>query len=156
LNYPGYVRSVRKLKDAMSKTKVVGGKRRFESALRGEVIVTTSGMLDGGPVLRYIERLRDDPHSAILLTGYQVEGTNGRRLVDEGVIDLYGVDIKPKCELVQFDFSAHAGHNDLVKFVEGCDPEKVILMHGDNRQELAKDLEGVECIMPQEGQWIEL
>jgi len=35
-------------------------------------------MLNGGPVLYYLSRLYKDPKSKILLTGYQVEGTNGR------------------------------------------------------------------------------
>jgi len=154
--HSGFVRSVRKLHDAMDKANVVSGRRGLERALKGDVIVTTSGMLDGGPVLSVIERLRDDPRSAILLTGYQVEGTNGRQLVEQGTIDLYGVKIRPKCELQKFDFSAHAGHDDLVRFVEACDPEKVVLMHGDNRQILADALEGRECILPQEGEWVTL
>ncbi len=155
-NHPGYVRSVRRLQDAMSKVKIIGGKRGFEAACKSDVVVTTSGMLDGGPVLRFIERLRSDTRSAILLTGFQVEGTNGRRLVEEGVIDLYGVEIRPQCKVHQFDFSAHAGHDDLVQFVEKCDPEKVVLMHGENRQVLADALEGRECVLPMEGEWTSL
>src|SRR5437773_430902 len=81
---PEYVRSVKALRKAMNRTRVVRKPRDSEMALRGEVIVTTSGMLDGGPVLRYLEAIREDPRSAVLLTGYQVEGTKGRRLVDEG------------------------------------------------------------------------
>src|SRR6266540_714173 len=150
---PEYVRSVKALRKAMNRVRVVRGPRDSQLALRGEVIVTTSGMLDGGPVLRYLEEIREDPRSAVLLTGYQVEGTNGRRLVDEGVIDLYGVTVDIKCEWQKFDFSAHAGHDDLVRFIEGCDPQRVVLMHGENRQILADALEGREVLLPQEGQW---
>src|SRR2546428_623312 len=137
----------------VNRTDVVRNHREGELALRGEVIVTTSGMLDGGPVLRYLEVIREDPRSAVLLTGYQVEGTNGRRLVEEGVIDLYGVTVDIKCEWQKFDFSAHAGHDDLIRFIEGCDPQRVVLMHGENRQILADALEGREVLLPQEGQW---
>jgi len=118
--------------------------------------VTTSGMLDGGPVIRYLEAVRDDPRSAILLTGYQVEGSNGRRLMDEGVIELAGADVKVRCEWQKFDFSAHAGHDDLVRFIEGCDPQRVVLMHGDHREALAEALEGREVLLPVEGQWYSL
>jgi len=104
-------------------------------------------------VLRYLEVIREDPRSAVLLTGYQVEGTNGRRLVEEGVIDLYGVTVDIKCEWQKFDFSAHAGHDDLIRFIEACDPQRVVLMHGENRQILADALEGREVLLPQEGQW---
>src|SRR2546428_782048 len=93
------------------------------------------------------------PSFAVRRTGYQVEGTNGRRLVEEGVIDLYGVTVDIKCEWQKFDFSAHAGHDDLIRFIEGCDPQRVVLMHGKNRQILADALEGREVLLPQEGQW---
>ncbi|HLE53683.1 MAG TPA: MBL fold metallo-hydrolase, partial [Thermoplasmata archaeon] len=132
---------------------VVRNPKERDLALKGEVIVTTSGMLDGGPVLRYLEAIREDPKSAILLTGYQVEGTNGRRLVDEGVIDLWGVDVDINIEWQKFDFSAHAGHDDLVRFIEACDPQRVVLMHGENRELLAEALDGREVMLPQEGQW---
>jgi putative mRNA 3-end processing factor len=153
---PEYVRSVKKLRQAMHRVNVVRGPRDSELAMKGEVIVTTSGMLDGGPVLRYLDAVREDPRSAVLLTGYQVEGTNGRRLVDEGVIDLYGVTVEIKCEWQKFDFSAHAGHDELLRFIDGCDPQRVVLMHGENRQILADALDGREVQLPQEGKWYSL
>ena len=153
VDHPEYIRSVKRLRQAMNRVRVVRNPRDGQHALQGDVIVTTSGMLDGGPVLRYLEKIREDPKSAVLLTGYQVEGTNGRRLVEEGVIDLYGVTVDIKCEWQKFDFSAHAGHDDLVRFIEGCDPQRVVLMHGENRQILADALEGREVILPLEGQW---
>jgi len=153
VQHPEYVRSVKKLRHAMNHVRVVRNPKERDLALKGEVIVTTSGMLDGGPVLRYLEAIREDSKSAILLTGYQVEGTNGRRLVDEGVIDLWGVDVDIKIEWQKFDFSAHAGHDDLVRFIEACDPQRVVLMHGENRELLAEALDGREVMLPQEGQW---
>src|SRR6266487_5493897 len=80
IEHPEYLRSVKALRKAMNRVRVVRGRRDSQFALRGDVIVTTSGMLDGGPVLRYIEEIREDPRSAILLKGYQEEGTKGRRL----------------------------------------------------------------------------
>lgn len=153
VQHPEYIRSVKKLRQAMNHVNVVRNPKERDLALKGEVIVTTSGMLDGGPVLRYLEAIREDSKSAILLTGYQVEGTNGRRLVDEGVIDLWGVDVDVRIEWQKFDFSAHAGHDDLVRFVEACDPQRVVLMHGDNREILGEALEGREVVLPKEGQW---
>lgn len=155
LDYPEYLRSAKKLRHAMDKVRI-RTERGGREALQGDVIVTTSGMLDGGPVLRYIEAIRNDPRSAILLTGFQVEGTNGRRLVDEGAIEIKGATVRPKCEWQKFDFSAHAGHDDLVRFIEACDPQRVVLMHGDNRELLAEALEGREVLLPVEGQWYTL
>ena len=156
LDSPEYLRSAKKLKQALGKVRVVRTERGRGEAQEGDVIVTTSGMMDGGPVLRYVDAIRDDPRSAILLTGFQVEGTNGRRLMDEGTLEIQGATIRPKCEWQKFDFSAHAGHDDLVRFVEACDPRRVVLMHGDNREALAQALEGRDVLLPVEGQWYSL
>jgi putative mRNA 3-end processing factor len=153
VEHPEYIRSAKKLRQAMHRVKVVDSPRARELALRGEVIVCTSGMLDGGPVLHYLDAIREDPKSAILLTGYQVEGTNGRKLVDTGSVDLYGVGVDIKIEWQKFDFSAHAGHDELIRFIEGCDPQRVVLMHGEQRELLAEALEGREVLLPLEGQW---
>jgi putative mRNA 3-end processing factor len=115
-------------------------------------------MLDGGPVVSYVDRIRDDPKSAILLTGYQVEGSNGRKLLETGSMEFQGVSERVRCEVLKYDFSAHAGHNDLVTFARGCAPEKIVLMHGDHRELLAEDLrmDGFEVILPKNGQKFEL
>jgi putative mRNA 3-end processing factor len=156
LDHPEYLRNAKKLRDAMNRVRVVRSQRGALQALDADVIVTTSGMLDGGPIIRYLQAVRDDPRSAILLTGYQVEGSNGRRLMDEGVVELDGTDVKVRCEWQKFDFSAHAGHDDLVRFIDGCDPKRVVLMHGDHREALAEVLEGREVVLPVEGQWYPL
>jgi len=156
LDHPEYLRNAKKLRDAMNRVRVVRSQRGALQALEADVIVTTSGMLDGGPIIRYLQAVRDDPRSAILLTGYQVEGSNGRRLMDEGIVELDGTDVKVRCEWQKFDFSAHAGHDDLVRFIDGCDPKRVVLMHGDHREALAEALDGREVVLPVEGQWYPL
>ena len=152
IEHPEYLRSAKHLRRAIGRARIVDGPRARALALQGDVIVCTSGMLDGGPVLHYLDRLREDLRNAILLTGYQVEGTNGRKLVDTGMLELYGVDVEIKLEWQKFDFSAHAGHDDLLRFIEGCDPRRVVLMHGENREILADALEGREVVLPKEGE----
>ncbi len=109
--------------------------------------------MDGGPVLFYLDRLKEDSRNGVLLTGYQVEGTNGRSLLESGTIDVRGVTSNIDCEVEYFDFSAHAGHDELVEFVDRCDPSTVVLMHGDAREALAEALEGRRCLLPDEGRW---
>jgi putative mRNA 3-end processing factor len=141
LDYPEYLRSAPRLKRSLGKMKVIHSSEDRKKAIKGEVILTTSGMLDGGPVLWYINKMKDDPRSAILLTGYQVEGTNGRNLLENGIVNIRGVNQKVNCEINYFDFSAHAGHSELVKFVRDCHPEEVIIFHSDNADPLAKEIE---------------
>jgi putative mRNA 3-end processing factor len=118
----------------------------------GEVIVTTGGMLDGGPVLYYIGELYRDERSSIYLTGFQVEGSNGRRLLDEGTLLVDDTVVHPACEVIKFDFSAHAGHSDLVRVAKESRAEKVVLMHGDHREALRDALEGFsQVVLPENG-----
>jgi putative mRNA 3-end processing factor len=154
LRYPEFVKSAKRLRHAFRRTREVRNVHARSRALKGDVILTTSGMLDGGPVVSYIDSIRDDPKSAILLTGYQVEGCNGRKLLETGTMDFRGVTERVQCEVLKYDFSAHAGHDELMAFAKGCEPEKIVLMHGDQREILAGDLraEGFEVLLPRNGE----
>ena len=97
------------------------------------IIVTTAGMLSGGPIMHYLGRLHKDSASSILLTGYQVEGTNGRLMMEEGyLIDPYKEKkLVVDMEKYRFDFSAHAGRHSLEKMVKKVNPDAAIVVHGD-------------------------
>jgi putative mRNA 3-end processing factor len=156
LKYSGYLRNPKGLRRAIENTKVVLSRTSRKRAMReAEVIIATSGMLDGGPVLEYIKNLNTEKN-AILLTGYQVVGSNGRRLLEQKKLDFYGVKQEIKCETLYFDFSAHCGHKELLEFIKGCSPEKVIIYHSDNREALANALTGYEVYLPKNGELIEL
>lgn len=157
-NMPNYLRSPERLDDAVSQIRMVRNPGDRQSLSQSaQVIITTSGMLDGGPVLEYISAKKNDKNSAVLITGFQVEGTNGRLLMDTGELKFGDQKAKIQCELGFYDFSAHADHNELIKFIKACDPQDVILCHGDNRIVLANDLkdDGFKVHMPKEGQQME-
>jgi len=153
LSAPEYLADSRRFRRALEGVRVIESPGDRKRALRdAEVIVTTGGMLDGGPVLYYVGELYRDPKSSIFLTGYQVEGSNGRQLLDEGTLTIDETTIRPECEIEKFDFSAHAGHSDLVKFIERTRAETVVLMHGDHRELLQKALpESVRVLLPDNG-----
>jgi len=152
LDNPEFLRDRRKLQDVLSNHQLQFVKNQFqrESALDGEVIITTSGMLQGGPILSYIRKVKDDPKSAVLLTGYQVEGTNGRNVLERQSIMLDNQLHRLNCEVEYYDFSAHAGHDELLGFVEACDPDRVVLFHSQDRSFLAEDIRatGKEVLTP--------
>lgn len=159
--YPEYLRNPDLLDRAFERATQVKNHLR-ESVLGGEpaVIVTTAGMLNGGPVLYYLSRLYNDPGSKILLTGYQVEGTNGRLALEHRMIETRGGDIlslKPAIE--QYDFSAHCGGDrELKQLVKDfCDKgtERVFVMHGGEKTEafaewISEEI-GVEAYAPANG-----
>ncbi len=144
--HPQFLADAGRYERAIGDIKYVRGQRGRSIAMKeADVIITTSGMLEGGPILYYADKIRNDRNSGIALTGYQVRGTNGRRLMDEGHLDMDphdpGHQIKEiHCRVEHFDFSAHAGHQDMVEFAKATGADDVVLFHGDNREALVEDL----------------
>jgi putative mRNA 3-end processing factor len=151
---PESLRDARRFQNALEGIHIVEHPGQRRHALReADVIVTTGGMLDGGPVLFYLGEMYRDPHHAIFLTGYQVEGSNGRQLVEQGTVTIDGVTIRPACAVESFDFSSHAGHTELVEFARSTRAKEIILMHGDRREDLARSLrEFAEVRTPENGE----
>lgn len=137
-----YLRSPRELQQALEDMQLVRNPAQREKAKEADVLITTSGMLEGGPAMFYLEHRKDDPKSAVFFTGYQVPGSGGRSLLDTGSIDLQGGGAltKVRCEVRSFDFSGHAGHSEIVEFARRCSPEHVVLFHSDDRRLLAEAL----------------
>ena len=149
LDYPEYIRNAKSLKAAKRTFNEIRNNASRKKAVEGQIIVTTGGMLDGGPVLTYLRTLKDNPKNAILLVGYQAEDTNGRMLMEQGCINLDGEVVKVACEVQKFDFSAHAGHDQIVQFIRECDPENVVIMHSETRELFLPDLEDYNVILPE-------
>lgn len=156
LDYPEYLRDVKRLKSAKRNFNTVKNTRMRAQAAKGQIIVTTGGMLDGGPVLGYIDRVKNDPNSAILLVGFQAEDTNGRMLLEQRSMVIDGEAYKIECEIQRYDFSAHADHSEIVDFVKRCDPENVVIMHSETRDLFLPDLQDYNVILPSPDEVFEL
>ncbi len=105
---------------------------RERVASKQGIFVTTSGMLQGGPVMSYLKRMWHDEKNAIFLSGYQCKRTNGRHLLDDGYVYIDGWKTDVKCEVEKFDFSGHADRRALKKYIKAINPKAVIFQHGDN------------------------
>ena len=125
------------------------------------VIVSSSGMLAGGPSVAYARALAGRPDNAILLTGYQDEESPGRRLQEmaqrgSGTLRLGKDKVDVQCKLATYSLSAHADTGQLVSFVETLDPAQVFLVHGDEsaRTSLSEALRarGRRVRLPRAGQ----
>jgi len=106
------------------------------STEEASVIVTTSGMLTGGPVVRYLKKLGKDPKNKLILVGYQAEGTNGRALLEgEKELTFDGSKVQINMTVENYSLSAHADRQQLMKFVSKINGLKnVFVMHGDPRK----------------------
>jgi len=108
-------------------------KTREDVLKEPSIIVTTSGMLSGGPVLFYLEKLGADPRNTMIFVGYQAEGTAGSRvLAGERKIQTRDGEIKLNLRVESVRLSAHADFNELIQFVKSCRGlKRVFLMHGE-------------------------
>ena len=152
LEHPESLRDPAKLQDAWKWCKKVSSKSDKKKALNADCIVSTSGMLDGGPSIWYLNRLRMDPRNAVLLTGYQARGSGGRMLLDEKQVPIWNKNTPIELDVHQFSFSTHAGHSEIVNFAEKCEAETVVVYHTDAnhaRPPLVQDLEAAGHIVHQ-------
>ena len=116
------------------------------------IIIATSGMLNGGPVIEYLKGMAPNKNNTLLFVGYQAEGTLGSR-IQKGWRDLpvynqktgrnVTVEIKMNIETVH-GLGGHAGRNHLINFVHKLrnKPDKILVNHGESKRciELARDL----------------
>ena len=156
LDHPESVKDFPALEAAYEAANVVRNPKGREHALKGDVIVTTSGMVEGGPVFYYLSKMERDRKSALFLTGYQVPGTGGRQILDEKRYEGDSGMHEVACEVRQLDFSAHLGHSQLLKFIRDCDPQRVALVHGDKRELIATEIDKeFDVILGRKGQSVE-
>jgi len=107
------------------------------------IIIATSGMLEGGPVLEYFRNIAPDKKNKILFVSYQVNGTLGRRVLEgakqvsligrEGKVEVVTIE----CGIERLDgFSGHSDYNQLISFVHKLRPKlrKVLVNHGERRK----------------------
>lgn len=156
--HPDFIKSPKDLKRALSNAIPVEWRQREKVLEQPSVVVTTAGMLNGGPALFYISRLYNDEKSKILLTGYQVEGTNGDMALKTGMLNLGTRTVKLKMKVEQYDFSAHADDRqlkDYVKRVADKGAEIVFAIHGEKAEDFAKwikDNVGIDAYAPRNGE----
>ncbi|HLC98441.1 MAG TPA: MBL fold metallo-hydrolase [Candidatus Nanoarchaeia archaeon] len=130
--FPSSVKDPKALESAFKGVKLVKGViQREKIAHQQGVFVTTSGMLTGGPVMTYLREMSQNKKNAILLTGYQAEHTNGRLLVENGIVFIDGWRTKINCYVRKFDFSAHCGRSELRALIRKINPGSIAVNHGD-------------------------
>ncbi|RKY00891.1 MAG: MBL fold metallo-hydrolase, partial [Spirochaetes bacterium] len=127
---------------------------RNEAVHNACIIITTAGMMNGGPVSFYMKKLHNKENCSLVTTGYMVEGTVGRTLMDTGRYIADGLDVRPKMHMEFLDLSAHTDHDHIVRFLEKLSPEKIFLVHGEHNPEFEKELKsmGFDAYSPEIGE----
>ncbi len=136
-----------------------------EEIVEGEqcVIIATSGMLEGGPVVDYFKRLAADKRNTIIFVSYQIEGTMGRR-VQKGLTETPVVNNEGKIEVMKVNlqvesiegFSGHSDRRQLINYIRRVKPkpERIIVVHGEKAKclsmaNLFQRKYNVETIVPE-------
>ena len=153
--HPEFVQDADALGRAKSNARFVTGRDGQRKRIAGQntVIVTTSGMLSGGPAMTYVPEIRGRPTNKIALTGYQVEGTPGRELLDSGRAEIDGRVMPVSAQVEWYDFSAHADREGILDFLDSYRDAEVLVNHGDRCEAFAEELraDGFDAAAPELG-----
>lgn len=102
------------------------------------IIVSSSGMITGGPSQYYSEKLASLENGYIVITGYQDEESPGRKLLNlleseenERKLEINGRSIPVKCRVEKVGLSAHGDKGEIRSLINLLSPNNIFLVHGD-------------------------
>jgi hypothetical protein len=104
------------------------------------IIMATSGMLEGGPIIEYFKNLADDERNTVIFVSYQIEGTLGRR-VQKGLNEVTTINNDGRMDVTRVrlhvdsmeGFSGHSDRRQIINYITHLKPkpERVIVAHGE-------------------------
>ncbi|HTW24228.1 MAG TPA: MBL fold metallo-hydrolase [Candidatus Baltobacteraceae bacterium] len=116
-------------------TRTVEESKKINDVTQPCVIISASGMITGGRVLHHLAHRLPDSRSAVLLVGYQAEGSGGRALQDGAkFLRIHGQEVPVRAEVVNMgQLSAHAGKSELLRWSAGIQtqPKRTFMVHGE-------------------------
>jgi KH/beta-lactamase-domain protein len=113
-----------------------------QEIIEGEpcIVMATSGMLEGGPVIEYFKSLAESDQNSVIFVSYQIEGTLGRR-VQKGLPEATMMNTEGKLDVVKVrlhvdsieGFSGHSDRRQIINYIMALkpSPEKVVVCHGE-------------------------
>jgi metallo-beta-lactamase family protein len=105
------------------------------------IIISASGMAEGGRILHHLKNNIENPRNLILFVGYAAQETLARKIMDgDKIVKIFGEEYQVRAQVKSMDvFSAHGDQNDLINYVKASSPEKlkqVFLVHGEPDESL--------------------
>ena len=129
------------------------------------MVISASGMAEGGRILHHLKNNIGDPNNIILITGYQAENTLGRR-IQEGLspVKIYGESYRVEAKIITLnEFSAHADQEGLLNYIKSIkELKRIFLVHTEMSEAkifesiLQKLLPSIPIEIPSMGQSAEL
>lgn len=129
-------------------TESIAQSKNINTAAPPKVIVAGSGMCQGGRIKFHLKRYLPFFNNQVLIIGYQVVGSLGRRLLERAkVVNVDGEQVKVEAKVRAIGaYSAHADKLKLLNWVASFKqkPRKIFITHGekDQAEGLAKAIKG--------------
>ena len=133
--------------DTLNFTQNVEESKKLNTLDKPAVIISASGMMEGGRILHHLRNRISDPRNTILVTGWQAPNTLGRRVVaKEPIVKIFGEEFKLKAHVeVITGFSGHADRDELLTWAAAMQkkPAHTFIVHGEleSSQALADNLQ---------------
>jgi len=122
-----------------------------------KIIISASGMLEGGRVLHHIRVFAQDAKNTIVFAGYQAAGTRGADMINgKPTIKIFGEDVPVNAQVkVLSNMSAHADYDEILQWLHNFNhhPRKIFITHGEPEaasalKEKIKEQYNWECVIP--------
>jgi metallo-beta-lactamase family protein len=147
-------------------TQTVEDSMALNNTKRGIIIIAASGMCDAGRIKHHLRHNLPRPECSVIFTGFQAEGTLGRKLVDGAkLVTIFGEELVVRAKMHTIGgLSAHADQKALLDWLAHFKtaPKKTFIIHGEsaNREIFADKMREVlgwkEIVLPMQGQVYEI
>ncbi|MBP7653281.1 MBL fold metallo-hydrolase [Candidatus Dependentiae bacterium] len=125
--------------DKIRFTKTAEESQELNNMNEQAMIISASGMCDAGRIKHHLKHNLWRNEATILMTGYQAEGTLGRRLIDgEKIVRIHGDSVMVKADVIKLEgFSGHIDNPGMLEWLSALKtpPKKIFIVHGEEEQQ---------------------
>ncbi len=133
LKYKHFLRDPAMFQKAVENTFFIRGWSDRRKAWKApSVIISSAGMLKGGPSVYYLKKISDNPKNAVFLVSYQAPNAPGHTLLEKGKLEELGIE-EMRARLEWFDLSSHAGKDGLLLIMLRYKHvlKNIVIIHGE-------------------------
>lgn len=127
--------------DTLTFTESVEQSKKLNLLDEPSVIISASGMMEGGRILHHLRSRISDPQNTILVTGWQAPNTLGRRIISkEPTVKIFGDEFQMKAQVeIITGFSGHADRDELLAWAGAMQqkPSQTFVVHGEEESSRA-------------------
>lgn len=157
-DYDSYIKDPHAYRSVLKKVAFIRSREdRLKAVKRHSIIISSAGMLGGGPAVHYLKEISKRRGSKVMFTGFLIEDSPGRHLIETKIFKNTEEEFNVHCDVHQYELSAHTDRSGIFGIINRTKPKQVICVHGDRCKELAKDIEEhfkVQAFAPKNGETV--